>query len=139
MERIVVKVKANRKLNLGKQPNGELVNFAEGEVKIVELNDTIQFFIDNKALELLEGDEKESKKLSEIEKFIKLKYIGAELGQVLVDRFKTYDNFIKTVTMDDIIKLPGIGRDRGKEVYQEILGLREKKSSPKTIGRRRGK
>jgi len=129
MERVVVKVRASRKLNLGKQPNGELVHFDEGEEKIVELNDTIQFFIDNGALELLEGDEKESKKLSEIEKLMEFKHIGAELGQVLVERFKTYDNFVNTATLEDIIALPGIGKERAEEVYKEVLRLRPKKTN----------
>lgn len=118
----LIKVKANQKLNLGKQENGRLLNFKEGEEKVVEMNSLIKRFIDSRALTLLEGSEEDAEELDELEKFTELNWIGSELAQILKMKYGTYEEFKKKATKKSLEELPGLGKQRAEEVYNQLRG-----------------
>lgn len=146
-----MQLKANISINLGKI-QGRLINLKKGD--FVELESTPEIkqltdegiLLDEEMVEDMETVKKGEEDIkarrtvalkdiflnkkevdnfgSELNKFKNIKGIGPELANLLISQYKTFENFENKITEEKLEKLPGIGKESCKKIY-ELINTKE--------------
>ena len=109
---------ALQNINLGKI-QGKIINLKIGDK--VNLEKTPEVIDLIKAKILSEEEEPENIPYeSDQEKFEKIKGIGPELANLLIEKYKTYEEFKTKATAEDLEALPGISKSGSEEIIKLI-------------------
>ena len=115
---VLARLMATQHVHIGMQKDGTVLAFAkEGETRTVILTKQIQFYIDHKMLDIISGGEA---KLKEMAKFVNYGFNRIIWAEKLLDRFSTFDKFLKEVQYDDIAILPGTTKGFSEDMMFKI-------------------
>lgn len=118
----LIRLRATQHVHIGMQADGTVLSFEkEGEEKTVIHVPQLDFYVKHKILEKIDDNGGViTKKLHELEKFVNAGFVRIIWAEKLLEKFESFDKFLKEVTCDDIAILPGTTKQFSEDMMLEL-------------------